>query len=62
MDQLKEDILCYKLNIGKHSETYGKQKEQQMLEGELLKMSSQNKMLKKEIVDLRLKIEELNFK
>jgi hypothetical protein len=32
------------------------------LEKELIKMSSYNKELKKEIVDLKLKIEELTFK
>lgn len=56
MEQLREDMMVYKLNLGnKHVNDKGNSS---ILEHELLKMSNQNKELKKEIVDIKHKLDD----
>lgn len=57
IDTLKEDIIVYKLNLGKKNDV-----KNEALEAELLKLCHQNKELKKEIADLKYRNEDLIFK
>lgn len=57
IDQLREDLLCYKLNLGKQAEM-----KVGGIEHELLKMSQQNKELKKQLADLKHKLDDMQFK
>ena len=57
IDTLKEDIIIYKLNLGKRNDV-----KNEALEAELLKLYHQNKELKKEIADLKYRNEDLIFK
>ena len=57
IDTLKEDIIVYKLNLGKKNDV-----KNEALEAELLKLYHQNKELKKEIADLKYRNEDLIFK
>ena len=57
IDTLKEDIIVYKLNLGKKNDF-----KNEALEAELLKLCHQNKELKKEIADLKYRNEDLIFK
>ena len=58
IDQLKEDLLGYKLNLVKKHESSSTHN----LEVDLIRMSRENKDLKKEIHELRLKIDDFSFK
>ena len=57
IDQLKEDLLCRRLNLGGKAIS-----ESNELEQELIKLTQQNKGLKLEINELKHKLDDAQFK
>lgn len=54
---MKEDLMCYRLNLIKKPEV-----NESMIEQELIKLTQMNKKLKLEINELKHKLDDAQFK